>query len=241
MSKKRSEQTAPATPGSAEEPKRQLREPLPAHIAEDTGATYAPETVSPLKLTSGHPGVEYAIPEGNTTGRPEVVINEAMLYEAAKTFASYEHLAKIFGVGKTTLQMGYKDLIERARAETCKDLLAAQFYNAIRLNNPVMQIWLGKNYLGQQDKVIQEQTGADGKPIQHEHTHRAVAYIPENSRDLPQITAKIAAPADPPVVLDEEDEEVDAEVVEESPKRVAVASIPDNGRDTTPRRKLRLT
>lgn len=42
-----------------------------------------------------------------------------------------------------------------------------QFKNA-QAGNVTMQIWLGKQYLGQKDKQEVEQYGKDGGPIQQE-------------------------------------------------------------------------
>jgi hypothetical protein len=48
-----------------------------------------------------------------------------------------------------------------------------------------MQIWLGKQYLGQKDVTRQEHSGPDGKPIQTEKTKRVVAYFPGAGRRRP--------------------------------------------------------
>lgn len=133
-----------------------------------------------VPLPTHVPGVPDAL------ARPGVeVCDPAMLYEAAKTHASYETLGRIFGMGASTMRDKYQDIILKARAEAQKNLLAVQFATAINDRNPTMQIWLGKQYLEQRDVTRVEQTGADGKAIQTENTIRAVAYIPENNRDLP--------------------------------------------------------
>lgn len=113
------------------------------------------------------------------------MIDAKALYEAARNHASFETLGRIFGVGATTLSQHpeYRNIIEKARAERRKDLLEAQFSTAIDDRNPAMQIWLGKQYLGQADVRRIETTGADGQAIEHTHNVRAVAYIPENGRD----------------------------------------------------------
>lgn len=136
------------------------------------------------KATTPHPGFSLRHNGPNPRlGQPEIVLDETMLYEAAKTHASYDQLGKIFNCSGKSVWMKYKDLVEKARAERKKDLLSAQFATAINDRNPTMLIWLGKQYLGQRDVSRIEQTGADGKPIQTEAKVAVVAYIPDNGRD----------------------------------------------------------
>lgn len=121
--------------------------------------------------------------EETRPGRLRHEIDEQQLYEAAMTHASVAQLARIFGVNAQFLRMMYSDLIKEARAEKQQELLAAQFKAAINDRNPTMQIWLGKQYLGQRDNTRVEQTGPGGGPVQNDHVHRVVAYIPDNGRD----------------------------------------------------------
>lgn len=131
-----------------------------------------------------HPGVTTTPADSEDgVGHPEVHIDEAQLYEAALTHASYAQLGRIFGVGAQTISMKYHGLVEKARAERQRELLAAQFATAITDRNPTMQIWLGKQYLGQKDVSRVEQTGADGGPMKAEVTRRVTAVIPDNGRD----------------------------------------------------------
>jgi hypothetical protein len=128
--------------------------------------------------------VEHPMPNG---GIPQLELVDSVLYEAAKTHASYDQLGRIFGVSGAHVQQTYSDLVEKARAEACKNLLSAQFTTAIQDRNPTMQIWLGKQYLGQKDVSRTEHTGPEGAPIEtkNQNINRAVAYIPENGRDEP--------------------------------------------------------
>lgn len=132
-------------------------------------------------------GLKWSIKDKPGPGRPKIELNEAVLYEMSKTYASYDTLARIFGVSENFIKEKYEDIVLAARAETRKALSQAQFHTAIIDRNPTMQIWLGKQYLEQKDVTRTEQTGPDGKPIQSEVTHKgqAIAYIPENHRDLP--------------------------------------------------------
>ena len=63
---------------------------------------------------------------------------------------------------------------ENGRAEGKVELRRLQFESAE--HSVVMQIWLGKQYLGQSDK--QEQSGPDGGPIR-QHLQHIVTGVPE--------------------------------------------------------------
>lgn len=126
--------------------------------------------------------VEHAQPNG---GIPQLELVESVLYEMAKTHASYDQLGLIFGCSGAHINQTYPGIVEKARAEACKNLLSAQFTTAITDRNPTMQIWLGKQYLDQKDVSRTEHSGPDGRPIstENQNTNRAVAYIPDNGRD----------------------------------------------------------
>ena len=116
-----------------------------------------------------------------------IMIDEDALYTAARTHMSFDELATIFGVSAPVLQTHpyYLPIIERARAEAKMKLRSAQMRNAVENDNPTMQIFLGKNLLGQKDVARVENTGVDGKPQEHVITRRVTAAIPDNGRDTP--------------------------------------------------------
>lgn len=135
-----------------------------------------------------HAAVEAGITQEQpkpTGGIPVLVLVESVLYEMAKSMASYDVLGKIFGCSGAHIQQTYAAIVEQARADGLKNLHVAQFQAATQDRNPTMLIWLGKQYLGQRDITRTEHTGADGEPIQtkNDNVNRAVAYIPENNRD----------------------------------------------------------
>lgn len=147
-------------------------------------------------------------------GRPQVVIDEVTLFELARTHASFEHMAKILGCSGQFLSVHptYREIIDRARAECKKDLLAAQLSAAITDRNPTMLIWMGKQLLDQKDVTRTEQTGPDGKPQQIEHQFKAVAYFPANNRNR-------ALPPGSATITDGEGHQVDIEAeLEEAPE-----------------------
>ena len=116
----------------------------------------------------------------------EVYIDPHALYVAAGTMASMEQLAVIFGVSENTLMRDeYHDIIKSAQANMNLRLRGAQYATAIEDRNPTMQIWLGKQYLGQRDVSRVETVGANGGPVQTENKTmvQAVAYFPENGRE----------------------------------------------------------
>lgn len=138
-------------------------------------------------------------PPGTGPGSSPIRIDEIALFELAKTHAGYEHMGRILGVSGSLLanpDKPWREIVLRARAETCKDLLAAQLVTAITDRNPTMQIWLGKQLLGQKDVQRVESTGADGGPVKTQLEYKAVAYFPENGRNkqLPAGTAVITRP-----------------------------------------------
>jgi hypothetical protein len=128
-----------------------------------------------------HPGV--FVLRGGVGGK-KLVIHPDMLYEAAKSHASYDHLGRMFGVSGMTLSRTpiFHDLIEKARAEACVNLSAAQFHAATVQYNPAMLIWLGKQYLGQVDTRRSELSGPNGRPVEFQEA-KAVLYVPGNGRD----------------------------------------------------------
>lgn len=60
---------------------------------------------------------------------------------------------------KATYGMGFKDCFTRYGSKGHISVRRAQYLNATEHNNPIMQIWLGKQFLGQKDKM--EQTNVD--------------------------------------------------------------------------------
>lgn len=153
---------------------------------------------APVRRTKHHGVTKGSIKTiRGTEGPPRLIIDETVLYDLALTHASYDQMGRILGCSGELLFLRpeYKAIIEKARAEKRQSLLAAQFAAAITDRNPTMLIWMGKQYLGQKDVQRTETTGADGKPVQHEHAYKAVAYFPENGRNpqkqLPSATVTL--------------------------------------------------
>jgi hypothetical protein len=62
-------------------------------------------------------------------------------------------MAEWFEIPRETLKYNFSDLIAKGRSETKQALRRAQIKSALG-GNTSMQIWLGKNILGQADQPI---------------------------------------------------------------------------------------
>uniref|UniRef100_A0A6H1ZPB8 Uncharacterized protein n=1 Tax=viral metagenome TaxID=1070528 RepID=A0A6H1ZPB8_9ZZZZ len=86
-------------------------------------------------------------------GRPKKILDYKIINDLASIFCTQEEIAHILGVAVDTLQRD-KDFsgIYKKGLETAKSSLRrAQYKKAIDDGNPAMQIWLGKQYLGQRE------------------------------------------------------------------------------------------
>lgn len=92
-------------------------------------------------------------------GRPEATIDIDALLALAKIQATQEEMAAVLGVSRPTLSLFIKDnpdIEAKVDAELAAgkiSLRRAQFKSAIAKGNVVMQMFLGKNWLEQSDKV----------------------------------------------------------------------------------------
>jgi hypothetical protein len=62
------------------------------------------------------------------------------------------------GVSKEVIERNYKDEVELGKVEGKIKLRRAQWRNAIDNENVTMQIWLGKNILGQTDAPLDDES-----------------------------------------------------------------------------------
>jgi len=90
--------------------------------------------------------------EGITIGRgaKKRIILEREVTELARLHCSYNEIASFFGLPVETLKYQFRDVIVKAKEETKQALRRAQLKSALG-GNVTMQIWLGKNMLGQSD------------------------------------------------------------------------------------------
>ena len=92
-------------------------------------------------------------------GRPKIEINEEELERLCRLHCTNEEIAAFFGCSVDTIERRFKEnpsLKEKAdhgKAMGKISLRRKQFQILEETNNTSMAIWLGKNILGQTDKV----------------------------------------------------------------------------------------
>ncbi len=83
-------------------------------------------------------------------GKP-VVIDEKQLEELAGKFWNKTEIAAFFGCSDQTIKNKYSEIYTKGR-ENGKGTLRDWQLSSAQNGNVTMQIWLGKQYLGQSDK-----------------------------------------------------------------------------------------
>lgn len=102
-------------------------------------------------------------------GRPACNIDPEEVYKIAKLWCTVEEIASHFDIDTNTLSLHFSEVIKRAREEGKASLRRMQWASAGE-GNVTMQIWLGKQHLGQQE-VCEEI-----KELQAERTKRLIDY-----------------------------------------------------------------
>ncbi len=87
--------------------------------------------------------------------RPRREIDREQVKALAAIFCTVDEIAVIMKIGKRTLERNYKDEIETGRANACASLRREQ-WRAAQKGSAALLIWLGKQFLGQKDQVVQE-------------------------------------------------------------------------------------
>lgn len=86
-------------------------------------------------------------------GRPEVDVDERIVEELAALFCPVVEIAAVVGCSRETLYNDrFSTIIDKGRQRGRMSLRKKQF-EAANNGNVVMLIWLGKQYLDQQDKT----------------------------------------------------------------------------------------
>lgn len=78
-------------------------------------------------------------------------VDPEQIEKLASYGCTYEEIGAIFNVKATSLRKSYSQYYQKGREGMKRRLRMAQLKNAFD-GNAVMQIWLGKQYLGQTDK-----------------------------------------------------------------------------------------
>lgn len=99
-------------------------------------------------------------------GRKKIPIDYEKAEKLASIMCTQSEIACVLGVSLGVLehdpefQRIHKKGMEHGRAS-----LRRMQYSAASNGNPTMLIWLGKQHLGQRDRIDQEITGKDGAPL----------------------------------------------------------------------------
>ena len=103
-------------------------------------------------------------PERRRPGRPPVRVDKDLVFRCAKVGCTYQEIATIVGCSESVLLERYRDVVHEGWSQMRRSLRRKQLEVAMQ-GNVGMLIWLGKQYLGQKDKV---ETALSGK-VEHEH------------------------------------------------------------------------
>lgn len=84
-------------------------------------------------------------------------LDRDMIFKLATLMCTYDEIAYVVGTSAQTLQKRYSAIVEKGRAEGRKSLRRAQYEKAVHDKDVRMLIWLGKQYLGQTDTVVDKE------------------------------------------------------------------------------------
>lgn len=99
--------------------------------------------------------------EKNVGGRPRIDFDEKTFYGLLRLQCTQEEIAGFFDCDVDTIrryalsldsELGFTGLLKKYGSEGKISLRRAQYKNAVENMNTTMQVWLGKNWLGQTDK-----------------------------------------------------------------------------------------
>lgn len=105
-------------------------------------------------------------PIRNPVGRPSAVIDLETVRNAASIGCTVPEIAAVLGLSKSTmnkymaLDPDIQEAIDFGREHGYSTLRRAQWNGAVQDRNPTMLIWLGKQMLGQRDKIDTAVEGA---------------------------------------------------------------------------------
>jgi hypothetical protein len=86
-------------------------------------------------------------------GRPKKEIDYELVGKLAEIQCTHEEIASILGISRQTLSKDEEFLyIYSSKKEAGRSSLRRMQWKTAESGNPTMQIWLGKQWLGQSDK-----------------------------------------------------------------------------------------
>lgn len=125
-------------------------------------------------------------------GRPATKLppTEEAIFRMAEIDCTYQEISAVLGITVTALSKSYSDIIKAGREHGKQSLKRAQFKTALK-GNPQMLIWLGKQRLGQRDKVDNSHSIVDPiKAMSQEELEREIKHLeqfklpePESKKD----------------------------------------------------------
>ena len=116
----------------------------------------------------------------NSGGRPRKELSEKdfeKLVAMIRIQCTQDEICSVFDMTAETLntrleemgEVSFSTLYKKHQGEGKTSLRRMQ-WKAAEAGNPTMLVWLGKNMLGQTDKIVTEHTGKDGGPIETKAT-----------------------------------------------------------------------
>jgi hypothetical protein len=117
---------------------------------------------------------EQAMVPAKSAGRPPRLLSDKELRQLDRLSAihcTFAEIADILDVGDEWLAKNFSARIEIMRSTGKMSLRRKQFQKALVQEDTIMQIFLGKNLLGQSDRRDVEHHGEGGGPIRHAHIH----------------------------------------------------------------------
>jgi AraC-like DNA-binding protein len=111
--------------------------------------------------------IAHVYPDG--MGCPTIIIDWPAFEEMCKIQCTIEEISSILGISVDTLERRVKEeykvtfaeYIQSKRSEGKASLRREQYIKAVRNKDTTMQIWLGKQWLGQTDKQVNLNLTAD--------------------------------------------------------------------------------
>lgn len=125
--------------------------------------------------TKGTLAIHMAKHQPPPKGRPPKDIDVETLRKLAAMQCTTSEIAAFLDVDLNTITLHFSEEIAKNKELGKSSLRRAQYKTAITSENPTMQIWLGKNWLNQTDKMEQKNGPTDAfmdylKEIMHDGT-----------------------------------------------------------------------
>lgn len=97
--------------------------------------------------------------------RPRKAIDADQVERLARIHCTYEEIAAVVGCSTDTLKRRFADRIEKGRERGKSSLRRWQFKSAFK-GNATMQIWLGKQLLGQKEPANDTPAGPSADALE---------------------------------------------------------------------------